>query len=442
MRTNVVLFLFFSLAIGCTQKRTRPFNINGIQHLCVHRLTEVIVYDIFTPPVAGRIYAYSNLAFYEAVRYKNSEAQSITDQLKEFDTMPSPENGKQYDFNVAAIKSFFNVARALTFSKDSLTKTEKEILKEFESEDDAVLYKNSLTFGDTIASAILKRAAADNYKETRGMPKYSVFKETGKWQQTPPDYLDAIEPNWRLIKPLLLDSAGQFRPSLPPAYSVDKRSQYHKELMEVYNVSKKRNSSQDTIAYYWDDNPFVIGHKGHLMFATKKTTPGGHWMGIISILCRQINADDISTAKVYALTSAAIFDGFISCWDEKYRSRMIRPVTVIRESLEPTWHSFLQTPPFPEYTSGHSVITAAASTVLTNLLGDNLPFEDTTEMEYLGMKRSFSSITAAADEAGISRLYGGIHYRSAIEQGKVQGQNVGVLYNRKFKELNFQMTGK
>jgi hypothetical protein len=102
--------------------------------------------------------------------------------------------------------------------------------------------------------------------------------------------------------------------------------------------------------------------------------------------------------------------------------------------LEPEWTSLLQTPPFPEYTSGHSVITAAAATVLTHLFGDNMSFHDTTELEYLGLQRSFSSIMQAADEAGMSRLYGGIHYRFAIEQGKKQGQQVGELYTKTFQQ--------
>ena len=156
-------------------------------------------------------------------------------------------------------------------------------------------------------------------------------------------------------------------------------------------------------------------------------------MGIISILCKQVRADEITTAKAYALTACSIFDGFISCWDEKYRSRMVRPITVIKENIEPGWNSLLQTPPFPEYTSGHSVITAAAATVLTYQFGENISFQDTTELEYLGLKRSFNSVQQAADEAGVSRLYGGIHYRSAIENGKKQGQQVGKLYNDIFK---------
>jgi hypothetical protein len=199
-------------------------------------------------------------------------------------------------------------------------------------------------------------------------------------------------------------------------------------LEEVYAVSKSITPQQDSIAIYWDDNPFVVVHKGHLAFANKKTTPVGHWMGIISILSRQYaKGDELKVAKAYALASAAIFDGFISCWDEKYRSSMVRPVTVIREVFDPVWEPLLQTPPFPEYTSGHSVISSAAEVVLSAMFGE-VPFTDTTEMPYLGMQRSFTSVKAAAEEAGISRLYGGIHYKAAIVEGKKQGAEVGSLF--------------
>ncbi len=430
----LLVVLLFALFSSCKQKKNNlTIDVTAIQHQCVKRLTDVIVYDIFSPPVASRIYAYSNLAFYEALRFKERGNNSLLPKLKDFETIPEPEKNKQHDYTLAAVKSFFKVAKALTFSKDSLIKTENQLLKEFENTTDDKVYTNSIALGDSIASVILKRAAADNYKKTRGMAKYSVFKEVGKWQQTPPDYSDAVEPNWRMIKPMLLDSASQFRPAPAPPFDLNKKSNYFKELMEVYNMSKQISPSQDTIAMYWDDNPFVSSHQGHLMFATKKTTPGGHWMGIISILCRQTNTTAIKVAKIYALTSCAILDGFISCWDEKYSSLMLRPITVIRENIESEWNSLLQTPPFPEYTSGHSVITASAATVLTNLIGENISFHDTTELEYLGLQRSFTSIQQAADEAAISRLYGGIHFRSAIDEGKKQGQQVGQLYNRVFK---------
>ena len=439
MKKKIIHILFTSIFILCffsckEKKNELAVDTKNIQHQCVHRLTSVIVYDIFSPPVASRIYAYSNLAYYEALRFKFPASKSITAQLKGFAEMPQPQRNKNYDYNLSAIKSFFKTARALTFSKDSLTVTEETLLNEFKNALDEDVYNNSIALGDTIAGIILQRAATDNYKKTRGMPKYSVFREKGKWQQTPPEYADAVEPYWGMIKSMLPDSSSQFKPAPPPVFDLNKNSPYYKELMEVYDVSKHISPQQDTIAHYWDDNPFVTEHAGHFTFATKKTTPGGHWMGIISILCKQTNADEIKTARAYALVSCALLDGFISCWDEKYRSRMVRPITVIRDNIDPLWDALLQTPPFPEYTSGHSVVSSSAAAVLTKEFGAHISFTDTTEMEYLGLQRSFASVQDAADEACISRLYGGIHYRSAIVQGAKEGSAIGELYNKVFGE--------
>jgi membrane-associated phospholipid phosphatase len=195
----------------------------------------------------------------------------------------------------------------------------------------------------------------------------------------------------------------------------------------VYDINKNLTDEQKAIARYWDDNPFVIEHSGHLMFGNKKITPGGHWMGIAAIAAKQTKADPVKVAETYTLTAIALYDAFISCWDEKYRSNVIRPITVINDWFEKTWSSFLQTPPFPEYTSGHSTITASASTVLAKLYGDNFAFNDTSDLRYIGMQRKFNSFQQAAAEASISRVYGGIHYRTGVEAGAAQGKKVGAL---------------
>jgi hypothetical protein len=420
---------FVVVALACNNdKKAPPIDHTLLQHQCVQKLTDVIVYDIFTPPVASRIYAYCNLAFYEAY-IGGSDSLSITNYLHGFNKINRPT--QSINGALAASIAFMKVAESLVFSKDSIKQFSKNILARI-PEDNEKKWRASTSWGEAVAAMILKRAGEDNYKKTRGMPRYSVFKEATTWQQTPPDYADAIEPNWRLIKTLLLDSASQFAPPPPPPLSLTPSSVYQKELMEVYNTSKQLTPLQDTIAIYWDDNPFVTKHTGHLTYANKKTTPVGHWMGIIAITSSIAKASPLQIAKAYALTSAAIFDGFISCWDEKFRSKTKRPVTVIRENIASEWNPLLQTPPFPEYTSGHSVISAAAATVLSNQLGNNIAFTDTTEKQYLGLQRQFSSFKAAADEAGISRLYGGIHYRSAIEQGKIQGNKVGEWYIKRF----------
>jgi hypothetical protein len=416
--------------IACSApKKKMLFEKEEVQHYCVQQLTNVIVYDIFSPPVASRIYAYSNLAFYEALKSGYPNAPSISSQCKGFGAMPSTNTNETYDYRLSAATAFLKVSEALVFSKDSIRNAMKSMHEQFDDLKSDV-FERSVQYGEAIAQVIVERSKNDKYKITRGMPRYSVFAEVGKWQQTPPDYADATEPYWKLIQPLRMDSASQCRPPAPPKFDSSKTSQYYKELMEVYNTSKAIASEQDTIAIYWDDNPFVTQHKGHLTFANKKTTPVGHWMGITSILSKQYaKGNALLTAKAFALTSAAIFDGFISCWDEKYHSRTVRPVTVIREWVDPLWDPLLQTPPFPEYTSGHSVISGAAATVLDKIFGQ-APFLDTTEVPYLGMQRSFSSPKAAAAEASISRLYGGIHYRAALEQGSLQGERVGALFTQ------------
>jgi hypothetical protein len=413
---------------ACDQRSARPIPEGAeLQHTLMQGLTDVIVHDILSPPVSSRIYAYSTLAFHEALRPAHPDMPALIARMHGFGPLPDVQDTTSVDLRLSATVAFFTVADRLVFSKDSLRSFETDIRSAFDHLSPARI-KASEDWGRQVAQCILKRADADNYRQTRSMPRFSVFGESGKWQQTPPDYADATEPHWPLIRPLRMDSASQCRPAPPPPFDTLASSTYGTELREVWTVSKSLTPSMDSIARFWDDNAFVSKHVGHLTIATKKLTPVGHWMGITEILARQAGLNEAGTSTAYALTAAAIFDGFISCWEEKYRSNMVRPVTVIRERFDSEWSPLLQTPSFPEYTSGHSVITAAAATVLTDIFGSQISFTDTTEMKYLGMKRSFSSIEAAADEAGISRLYGGIHFRSAIVNGKEQGRKVGSLF--------------
>jgi hypothetical protein len=190
------------------------------------------------------------------------------------------------------------------------------------------------------------------------------------------------------------------------------------------------------IAKFWDCNPYVSILRGHLMFATKKITPGGHWMGVTKIACQKSGADFNKSVYSYTKVSVALADGFISCWDEKYRSKLVRPETLINKYIDDSWTSVLQTPPFPEYTSGHSVVSGAAAIVLTDIFGDDFSFDDDTEVEYGLPVRSFKSFTDASREAAESRLYGGIHYRAAIEVGLDQGQAIGNYIVNKLEMTN------
>jgi hypothetical protein len=253
--------------------------------------------------------------------------------------------------------------------------------------------------------------------------------EEAKWQPTPPDYMDGIEPHWSKIRPFVLKSADQFPPPPPTEYDMtDTTGLFFREVLDVYNILKVAEEEREdrlAIAKFWDCNPYVSTHKGHVMYATKKITPGGHWMGIARLASKQKDADIMKTSEALTMTALALADGFISCWDEKYRSKLVRPETVINRHIDEDWKPVLQTPPFPEYTSGHSVISRAAAMALTDIYGDNFEFLDTVEEEYGLPSRKFKSFLEASDEAAISRLYGGIHYRPACFNGVAQGENVG-----------------
>jgi hypothetical protein len=437
--TNMTCILgsFLLLVSGCTSEQQQPPTPfpDQVMHDGVSTLTEIIVYDIFSPPVASRIYAYPNLAAYEVLRQaKPSEYPSITAQMNGFEAIPAPESGKNYHFTVAAMTAFYEVSRKLVFSTDLLDERVRQLdslIKAHQLPDEVV--QRSKDYGKAVAAVMFKRMDTDHYKETRGYPRYTVGKAPANWQPTLPDYRDAVEPHWGKMLPFVLDSAAQFKPVPPPVFDLKKGSLFASQLEEVYQTSKTLSQEQRDIAAFWDCNPYVSHQKGHLMFGTKKITPGGHWMGIAGIACVQAKTDITRSAQTYALTAVALHDGFVSCWDEKYRSNLIRPETLIRTGIDPEWKPLLQTPPFPEYTSGHSVISNAAAQVLTRLYGSNFAYTDTVELAYGLPSRKFTSFEQAAAEAAISRMYGGIHYRAAIENGSAQGREVGKFIGQKIK---------
>ncbi|MEM1323231.1 MAG: vanadium-dependent haloperoxidase [Bacteroidota bacterium] len=390
------------------------------------RLTEVSVHDIFSPPAASRVYVYPNIAAYEALRPGHPAQKSFAGQLRGLENIPQPQADQEYCFPVASLHAFLKVGKTMIFSEAKMDTFRNELFAEIDQINiPSTVYKNSIEFGDQIADHILAWADKDNYKQTRSFPKFKITDDPGQWKPTPPAYLEGIEPHWREIRPMVLDSAQQFTPPAPPSFDMTPGSDFYEKTMVVYKTVKEVDKEQRLIASFWDCNPYVMNQTGHVMYATKKITPGGHWMGITSVVCEQAATDLMATVKAHTMVSIALFDGFISCWDEKYRSNLIRPETVINEHLDEQWKPVLQTPPFPEHTSGHSVISTAAAVTLTSIFGENFKFTDDVEVPYGLPERSFDSFLAASSEAAISRLYGGIHYMPAIEDGVAQGKKVG-----------------
>lgn len=401
----------------------------------VKQLNDVVLGNNFPPMIAARNYAYANIAAYECIAAGNNNYQSLSGQIKHLPQMPKAPAGKTIDYHLAALLSFTKVGNAVTFPEGSLMDYYGRLKNEADSAGmPGDVLDNTIAFSDTIVATVMAWSKKDNYAQTRSASKFTVKDDEGRWIPTPPMYGSAVEPHWMEIRTLVLDSASQCMPGRPPVYDIkNKNSMYYSYMMEVKKMGDSLTAEQKNIADFWDDNPFKLNVNGHVMFATKKFSPAGHWMNIVGIAAKTANADFNATVAAYTKTSIALFDAFISCWDEKYRSNYIRPETVINKFVDPNWRPYIQTPPFPSYTSGHATISAAAAEVMTEAFGDKLHFSDTSSLEFGIQSREIKSFREAAQEAAMSRLYGGIHYRFDNAAGNAAGTKVGGLVVSRLK---------
>jgi hypothetical protein len=401
-------------------------------HRSVKQLTDVLVYDIYSPPVASRTYAYISIAGYEAAVAGNPSYQSLSGQLHGLTPLPRPKPGKEYSYTLAAVQAILTVGKSMVVSEDKVNAFNVAILKEIKGSGiPNEVYNNSIAFGQEIAKHIMGWASQDNYKQTRTFTKYAVTNDLAAWKPTPPAYMRAVEPHWNKIRTFLIDSAQQFKPLPPTPFSADKNSQFYKEAIAVREVGVKLTEEQIEIANFWDCNPFKMNVNGHVMYASKKISPGGHWMNITRLACQKSSTNTIESLEAYACLSITIADAFISCWDEKYRSNVIRPETYINQYIDGGWMPLLQTPPFPEYTSGHSVLSTASAVMLEKIFGKDFAFADSTEVEFGIPVRNFTSFAQAAEEAAMSRFYGGIHYMPSIINGLDEGKRIGTFITQK-----------
>jgi hypothetical protein len=291
---------------------------------------------------------------------------------------------------------------------------------------DEVTIDSSKSYAQIISKKILAYAKADKYNRISNYRRYTPAGTPGSWDPTPPAYMSPVEPYFNTIRPLTLDSAAQFVPDAPIPFSADKHSAFYKYLLLSYTKSGNGLTQEEkNIANFWDCNPFAVQNDGHMLIGLKKISPGAHWMGIANIACEKSKASFSETMQVNTVEAIGLLDGFICCWEDKYRTNRIRPETAIRTYVDPNWKPLLQTPPFPEYISGHSVVSATSAVILTHYFGDNFAYTDNVEQSFGIPPRKFSSFQQAAQEAAISRFWGGIHFMDAINNGLKQGNKVG-----------------
>ena len=298
--------------------------------------------------------------------------------------------------------------------KAMIRKQEKELFDGVKPD----VVERSRAHGAAIADHILAWSRNDGGAviENMGFPlTYALGEGKSHWvptsliqqQQTP------LLPDWGKNRTFAMPKGSSCPLSPPPEYSEEPGSQFYLEAKEVYDTSKTLTDEQRIIARFWSDDPMM------------SPTPPGHWIFIALSLLSNEKADAARVAGVLARLGLAIADGFPGCGDRNYNYDLLRPITYIRRVIDPKWNTLLITPPFPEYPSGHSSQSGAAATVMTKLFGETFAFVDSTHERDGIAPRKFGSFSEAAEEAAVSRLYGGIHFRAAIDRGLEQGNCIG-----------------
>lgn len=371
--------------------------------------------ESLNPAQASRVYAYTSVAAYEAVVPEMNRHVSLGGVLNEMPTMPRVAPGR-LDVEVAQAAALGAIAAELFADRTASLPlfsalVDAQVAARREASVPAGVIADSLAFGANVGSLIIGWSRNDGFAATRDLP-FTPPVGPGLWVPTggaPPTLLPA-EPYWGTLRPFALASAEACAPSAPVTYSEAPDSAFYAQPRAVYDTALALSDEQKAIALFWADD------------AGGTATPPGHWIAIITQLSASRSLAD--AVEAFAVTGVAMADAFISCWRAKFRYNLLRPETFIQMLIDPAFTPFLATPQFPEYTSGHSTSSGAASSVLTGLLG-TLAFSDDTRAALGLPSRSFVSFEAAADEAALSRLYGGIHYPMGNQNGLVQGRCIG-----------------
>ncbi len=358
MRRYLIIFLLscYQLAGGAPkpamQKHLQP---------TVFALTMVMIHDVVNPPAASRFYSYCLLGSH-AIVAKTDPAVVGPDRLIRKLPDLAASVPAACNHRMAALYCMLETGRLLLPSGNTLDADIEKLTVNLRKDGyPAAETEVARLAGQQVAKAVAAYAATDNYQKLSSYLRYRPTKKDGYWYPTPPGYIEAIEPHWRIIRPMLIDSAGQFKPEPPVAYDTTAASAFGKLVREVYQTGRNLTPAQRLIASYWDCNPFAINTAGHMSIGFKKISPGGHWINITSQVAAQAKLPFEQAVYIHSLVAMTLRDSFISCWDEKFRSNRIRPETVINRLIDVRWQPLLQTPPFPEYTSGHSVISTAAA---------------------------------------------------------------------------------
>ena len=381
----------------------------------------------YSPPVASRAFAYLGITAYEAVAGGAGALRSLAGQLNGLTPLPQRVPGLATG-EAAVLHAALTAAATDLFANTgptgqrALSRLGEKLSAAVSAGLTAEIVTRSEAHGRAVAAHILAWSRSDGGAviENLGFPaSYQLSHGPAHWmpanlialQQTP------LLPDWGHNRSFAMPDGAACPLPAPPAYSEDPASAFYRQALEVVEIQKNLSLEQRAIARFWSDDPML------------SPTPPGHWESIALQSLKRNDASLEQSVDVLARLGVALADAFIACWNAKYQYDLLRPVTYIRRVIDPQWQSLIATPPFPEYPSGHSTQSGAAAVVLAEAFGETYAFEDATHRKDGLAPRAFKSFWAAAEEAGISRLYGGIHFRAAIERGLDQGRCVGGFAN-------------
>lgn len=430
---NVQVILLFLLFIG-QFSLAQNSNQRPIIHDLSAALTDVMIADGFSPPQASRAYYYSHVGYYEVARQQSAEYASLAGQLKGLNERPLASD--DVNLGYAAGLVFKKIASSVVYRGATMEQKAEALLQKTFQEIDSETKEKSEEYGLQMFKFISEWMSNDNYVKLKSLPRYQLIQEPYAWEPTPPIYHDALEPNWEHLRTAFMQDASAFAPIPPIKFDTLPGSEFHTQAMEVYRIVNEVTDEQRMIAKFWDCNPLQTQTEGHFMFNLKQMTPGGHWMALTGIACADKELSNLESSSIYTNVTIGLYDGFIASWQAKYQYNLIRPVTYINRYIDKNWLPILETPPFPEYTSAHSVISRCAAEILNNRIGAEFSFTDTVETRWGYPVREFESLIEAGLEVSESRVYGGIHYRMGVEEGMDQGERLGkaILRDIKFKK--------
>ncbi len=439
MRTVRTKFLLLILILGvyvlpCSARFKNEGVAYPLQYLN-RQLTNILINDNFSPPPASRVYAYTNIGTYIVLTGASGKENKLSRAIAGLPKYEAGAQPKDLSPSLTASYTFYYLSKRLIYTFKPFDDSFKVLLawyKEGGCTDAEIENAQKVAKGYTDQFA--EWMAKDNFAETRRMSEYVLDEVAGHWTPTYPGYMPGLEPHWGDMRPLVISANSvDLRKFGPLKFDTAKSSAYFKEGYGVYTNLANAPKEQLAIADFWDCNAFEIFPEGHNENVIKKMSPGGHWMNIVTIVSAQSKADILKTSLAYAMTATALFDAFICTWKMKYEYKTLRPETYLQNLGYPDFRPYLQSPPFPEYPSGHAVISMAAATVLSDIFGKSFHFVDNTEDRWDIPARSFSSFVEAAKEAGISRYYGAIHYKYSCEDGSKIGAVIGGALWKKIK---------